>query len=138
EANDTEWTAVSGGVRIALLDQSDLQARVFTDFETFRSNFLAVPAPPQVALTRSVGRMTLNQRVPSTSVGSMVQWSRAFGSRHFFSAGTDFRWVDGDSEEDALDAVRGQTVTLQRISGGTQRSVSAFVQDVFTPPHNLG
>ena len=133
EANDTRWTSVSGGVRVTLPDQSDLQARVFTDFEKFRSNFLAVPAPPQVALPRSVGRMTLNQRVPSTSVGSMVQWSRALGARHFFSAGGDFRWVDGDSEEDALDAVRGQTVTLQRISGGTQRSLGAFVQDVFNP-----
>jgi outer membrane receptor protein involved in Fe transport len=81
--------------------------------------------------------MTLNQRVPSTSVGSMVQWSRAFGSRHFFSAGGDFRWVDGDSEEDALDAVRGQTVTLHRISGGTQRSLGAFVQDVFDPVENV-
>ena len=46
--------------------------------------------------------------------------------RNYFTAGGDFRWVDGDSEEDALDAVRGQTVTLQRVSGGTQRSVSAL------------
>jgi outer membrane receptor protein involved in Fe transport len=134
EANDTRWTSASGGVRAQLPDQSDLQARVFTDFETFRSNFLAVPAanPP-----RSIGRMTLNQRVPTTSVGGMAQWSRAFGLRHYFSAGADFRWVDGDSEEDALDPVRGQTVTLHRVSGGTQRSISAFLQDVFTPTSQL-
>jgi outer membrane receptor protein involved in Fe transport len=137
EGNDTRWTAVSGGVRVLLPDASDLQARIFTDVETFRSNFLAVPAPPQVTLTRSVGRMTLNQRVPTKSVGGIGQWSRAFGTRNYFTAGTDFRWVDGDSEEDALDAVRGQTVTLRRISGGTQRSFGAFVQDVFNPIDRL-
>jgi outer membrane receptor protein involved in Fe transport len=137
EANDTRWTAASGGVRVLLPDNSDLQASFFTDVETFRSNFLAVPAPPQVPLPRSVGRMTLNQRVPSKGFGGMSQWSRTFGTRHYFTAGGDFRWVDGDSEEDALDAVTGQTVTLRRISGGTQRTVSAFLQDVFTPTNKL-
>ncbi len=64
EANDTHWTSVSGGVRILLPDQSSFQGRVFTDIETFSSNFLAVPGPPGVTVARSVGRMTLNQRVP--------------------------------------------------------------------------
>lgn len=137
EANRTRWTSVSGGVRTLLPDQSDLQARVFADFETFHSNFLAVPAPPAVTLTRSVGRMTLNQRVPSTSVGGIGQWSRTFGSRHYVTIGGDYRWVDGDSEEDGLDAVRGQTVTLRRVSGGTQRSFGAFAQDVFSPTDTL-
>ena len=44
EANDTTWRSVSGGVRVRLPDQSDLQATIFTDVETFNSNFLAVPA----------------------------------------------------------------------------------------------
>jgi outer membrane receptor protein involved in Fe transport len=134
EANDTTWKSANGGVRILLQDQSDLQARVFTDFNTFRSNFLAVPAanPP-----RSIGRITLNQRAPATSVGGMVQWSKAFGVRQQFTAGTDWRWVDGDSEEAAMDPIRGTTVTLLRISGGTQRSLGAFVQDIFTPTDKL-
>jgi outer membrane receptor protein involved in Fe transport len=134
EANDTRWTFASGGVRVQLPDTSDLQARVFIDVETFSSNFLAVPA---AAAPRSFGRMSLNQRVPSKSVGGMVQWGRALGTRNLFTAGSDFRWVDGDSEEDGLDPVRGQTVTLRRISGGTQRTISAFAQDVFTPTNKL-
>ncbi|RPH54851.1 MAG: TonB-dependent receptor, partial [Acidobacteria bacterium] len=134
EANDTTWKSGSGGVRILLQDQSDLQARMFTDFNTFESNFLAVPAvnPP-----RSIGRITLNQRAPATSVGGMVQWSKAFGIRQQFTAGTDWRWVDGDSNEDVMDAVTGTTVTLRRVSGGTQRSLGAFVQDIFTPTDKL-
>jgi outer membrane receptor protein involved in Fe transport len=134
EANDTTWKSASGGVRILLPDQSDLQARIFTDFNTFESNFLAVPAANPA---RSLGRITLNQRVPTKSVGGMVQWSRAFGARHYVIGGTDWRWVDGDSNEDAMDAVTGTTVTLRRVSGGTQRSVGAFVQDVFTPVDKL-
>jgi len=134
EANSTRWTTTATGVRAVLPDQSDLQVRVFTDSETFRSNFLAVPPanPP-----RSVGRFTLNQRVPTTSVGGMVQWGRAFGQRNYVTAGTDWRWADGDSEEDALDPIRGTTVVLHRVSGGTERSVGAFVQDVSTPFKNL-
>ena len=81
--------------------------------------------------------MTLNQRVPTTAVGGMAQWSRAFGARQFFTAGTDLRWVDGDSEEDGLDATTGTQVTLNRISGGTQRSLGLFVQDVIAPTNKL-
>jgi len=127
EANSTRWTSASGGLRVGLADQSTLQARLFVDRETFRSNFLAVPAanPP-----RSIGRMTLNQRVPTTGVGGMAQWSKAFSAAQFFTAGADWRWVDGDSNEDALDAVTGTQVTLTRVSGGTQRSLGFFVQDM--------
>ena len=134
EANDTSWKTVSGGLRARLPDASDLQINVFADFNRFRSNFLAVPAatPP-----RSIGRMTLNQRVPTTGVGGMVQWSRAIGLHQFVTAGTDLRWVDGDSEENGLDAVTGTQVTLARISGGTQRSAGFFVQDLITAAPNL-
>ena len=134
EANDTTWRSVSGGVRIRLPDQSDLQASIFTDVETFNSNFLAVPAatPP-----RSIGRMTLRQTVPTTGVGGMAQWSRAFGSAHYVTAGTDWRWVDGDSEEQGLDAVTGTQVTLERISGGTQQSLGVFAQDLIAPLPDL-
>jgi outer membrane receptor protein involved in Fe transport len=63
----------------------------------------------------------------------MVQWARALGTLNYFTAGTDWRWVDGDSEETAYDAQRGLTPTLQRVSGGTQRSMGVFLQDIFTP-----
>ena len=134
EANDTTWKTASGGVRVRMPDDSDLQVNLFADFARLRSNFLAVPAasPP-----RSVGRMTLNQRVPTIGVGGMAQWSRPVGGRQFLSAGVDWRWVDGDSEEDALDAVTGSRVTLSRISGGAQRSFGLFVQDIITPTPRL-
>jgi outer membrane receptor protein involved in Fe transport len=134
EANDTTWKTLSGSARVRLPDASTLQVSLFGDIETFRSNFLAVPAanPP-----RSIGRMTLNQRVPTNAIGGMAQWSRGLGVRQFLTLGTDWRYVDGDSEEDGLDAQTGTQVTLRRISGGTQRSVGFFVQDLLTPAPNL-
>jgi iron complex outermembrane receptor protein len=134
EANDTRWTSASGGVRVRAADASELQVTAFLDDERFRSNFLAVPAatPP-----RSVGRMTLNQTVPSRSVGGVALWSRPVGERHFLTAGTDWRWIDGDSREEVLDPVVGRTPIVQRISGGTQRSLGVFVQDLFTPTPRL-
>jgi outer membrane receptor protein involved in Fe transport len=132
EANDTLWKSLSGGARITLPDSSDLQARVFSDVSTFHSNFLAVPN----LTTRAIGRMTLRQRVPTDAVGGMAQWTRAW-SRHLFSAGGDWRWIDGASHEQALDAVTGTTVTLARESGGTQTSGGAWAQGQFWPASNL-
>jgi outer membrane receptor protein involved in Fe transport len=134
EANDTTWRSLSAGVRFRMPDESDLQATLFTDSETFHSNFLAVPAstPP-----RNVGRMTLTQAVPTRSVGGMVQWSRVFGANQYVTAGTDWRWVDGDSRENGLDAATGTQVVLERVSGGTQRSIGAFVQDLIVPVPQL-
>jgi len=127
EANNTDWNSVAGGVRITLPDSSDLQGRIFTDFETFNSNFLAVPN----LTTRAIGRMTLIQEVPTTGVGGMVQWSKAVSSRSLFSAGGDFRHVEGASNEQVLDPVQGLTVTVLRESGGDQLISGGFVQGQF-------
>jgi outer membrane receptor protein involved in Fe transport len=63
-----------------------------------------------------------------------------------FSAGTDWRWVDGDSEEDLYNAavpasfvgVTQQAVlATKRVSGGTQQSIGVFLQDIFTPVSKL-
>ncbi|HEY1307525.1 MAG TPA: TonB-dependent receptor [Vicinamibacterales bacterium] len=143
EVNDTKWTAGSGGVRVKLPDESDLQATVFSDSNTFHATFLAVnPAPynnPAIYPSRSIVRLATDQTVPTDSVGTMVQWSRNFGRLHFFSAGLDWRRVDGDSLEDGY--VNGTPIVLvgptapallsfHRISGGTQHSTGLFAQDV--------
>ena len=127
EANKTDWTTASGTLSFRLPDQSDLKATIAFEGGTFRSNFLAVPTanPP-----RSIGRMTLNQRVPTSAISGAVEWRRGIGASHVFSMGSDWHWVDADSEEDGLDATTGTQVVLNRVSGGTQRMFSAFVQDI--------
>lgn len=129
EQNDTRWTSASAGFTWRVTDRSEVDGSASLGVGTLRSNFLAVPpsTPP-----RNIGRMTLIQRVPTTSYGGLVQWRTSAADRHTITVGGDWRWVDGDSEENALDAVTGTTVTLRRVSGGTQRGVGAFAQHIFT------
>jgi len=132
EQNNTTWKTVNGGIRVVLPDSSGLQANVFGNFETYFSNFLAVPAVPAGAPARSIGRMSLNQTVPTKDTGGMVQWSKAFAAKQLLQIGTDWHWVNGDSQEDALDATKGLTVITNRVSGGTQRNVGAYAQDMIS------
>jgi outer membrane receptor protein involved in Fe transport len=89
-------------------------------------------------------RLATDQHVPTDGFGGMVQWARVIGTTNAFSAGVDWRWVDGDSQEDAYvagtPAVVGPdgvtlpaTLSVKRISGGSQQSQGLFLQDIFTP-----
>jgi iron complex outermembrane recepter protein len=127
EANDTLWKSFSGGVRASLPDQSDLQASVFVDYSRFDSNFLAVPTP------RSVARVSTIQHVPTDAVGALIQWSKPISTRHLLSAGTDFRRIEGASEEQGMNPTNGLTVTTLRDGRGTQISSGAFVQAQYWP-----
>jgi outer membrane receptor protein involved in Fe transport len=141
EVNDTRWTTGSAGVQLRLPDESNLQARLFVDNQKFHSTFLAVS---NAAAARDFVRLATDQNVPARGVGEMVQWSKAIGSYNAFSAGSDWRWVDGDSREDAYVAATPPSVSIppvtqkavlsvQRVSGGSQRIFGAFLQDIFTP-----
>ena len=144
EVNDTRWTTANGGIRARLGDESDLQARMFVDVQRAHFNFLAVT---NAATTRNIVRLATDQKVPTNGVGGMAQWTKVAGGRQVFSAGFDWRGVDGDSREDAfvpsvptviLPPVTQQaTLSVQRVSGGTQQSSGAFVQDIITPTAKL-
>ena len=143
EVNDTRWTTASGGIQARLRDESDLQARLFVDVQKAHFNFLAVTNP---GTTRNVVRLATDQTVPTNGVGGMVQWSKALHRAHVLSAGFDWRKVDGDSQEDAYVAAvptsisgvtQAATLTVKRISGGSQRSFGWFLQDIFTPTEKL-
>jgi outer membrane receptor protein involved in Fe transport len=140
EVNDTKWTTGSGGVSVRMPDASELQSRVFVDRQKAHFNFLAV----NTAVTRQTVRLATDQHVPTDGFGGMVQWARAFGTTNAFSAGVDWRWVDGDSQEEAYvagtPAVPGPdgvtlpaVLSVRRISGGSQQSQGLYVQDILTP-----
>ena len=130
EVNDTSWKFGSGGVGLRLADGSNIEGRLFFDRQRFHSTFFAVPAavPP-----RSQLNLTLDQNVPTNAVGTMLQWNRVFqaaGRTHIVSAGYDFRWIDGDSNEQTFALMTGLTPILSRVSGGTQKIGGVFVQDL--------
>jgi hypothetical protein len=66
EANDTTWTTTNIGVRAQLPDSSSLQATLFTDNETFHSNFLG-NSPP---ILRGASAGFPNQTVPTSVWGN--------------------------------------------------------------------
>ncbi len=143
EVNGTRWTSGSIGAQAQLPDNSTVQSHLFLDRQRSTFNFLAVT---NAATTRNVVRLATDQRVPTNGVGAMVQWTKVLGSKHVLTAGTDMRWVDGDSEEDAYVAAVPTTIvgvtqlatrSLRRVSGGTQRSAGAFVSDIITPTSKL-
>ncbi len=136
EMNDTEWKTLSAGLRASLPDQSDLQASVFVDNNRFNSNFLAVPAvvgTAPVTPPRSLGRLTTVQHVPTDAVGVLVQWSKPISTRHLISAGTDFRRIEGASEEEGRLFSNATVVQTLRDGRGTQFNSGTFVQAQYWP-----
>jgi iron complex outermembrane recepter protein len=130
EMNDTEWKTFSAGVRASLPDQSDLQASFFVDNNRFNSNFLAVPVATPA---RSLGRLTTVQHVPTDAVGALVQWSKAISTRHLISAGTDFRRIEGASEEEGRLFSNATVVQTLRDGRGRQFTSGTFVQAQYWP-----
>src|SRR5918993_2503223 len=130
EVNDTNWKFGSGGLGLRLADGSNIDARLFYDRQKFHSTFFAVTAP---AGPRTAMNLTLEQNVPTDAIGTMLQWNRVFQARsraHIVSAGYDFRWIDGDSNEQTFALATGLTPLVDRISGGTQKIAGLFVQDI--------
>jgi len=121
--NDTEAGSFATGGRLRTGDGSDWSFNLYGDFQKFTSTFSTQAA------NRNSETLALDQRVPSSSVGGALQWSRRFGS-HLVLAGGDFRWIEGETHEKVFNA---GTFLRRRDAGGQQALVGVFVQDVFTP-----
>jgi iron complex outermembrane receptor protein len=132
ELNNTIWKSISGGAQFRMPDESKLEVRAWGNFETFHSNNHGLTSPP----SRNGSRLTLMQRVPTNDTGGMAQWSKALGTKHYFSIGTDWRWVDGDSLEQVMNGT-STAVINNRTSGGTQVSTGAYIQDLFSVTNRL-
>ena len=123
QQNDTQYRFLGGGVRFRTPDNSEWQASFFSQFQTFGSNFSAVAAD------RNSERLALTQEVPTYSYGGFTQWSKSVTPSHLLSAGFDWRWVDGESQEIVF---FGPVPGLLRDVGGRQRAVGVFLQDSWT------
>ena len=121
--NDTEAGSFATGGRLRTGDGSDWSFSLYGDFQKFTSTFSTQAA------NRNSETLALDQRVPSSSVGGALQWSRRFGS-HLLLAGGDFRWVEGETHEKVYNA---GAFLRRRDAGGQQVVAGVFVQDVFTP-----
>jgi outer membrane receptor protein involved in Fe transport len=135
EANGSQWKTFSGGVRASLPDQSDLQASVFVDYTRFNSNFIALVTP--VVTPRSAARVSTIQHVPTDAIGALVQWSKPISTQYLVSAGTDFRHIEGASEEQGMSTNNGLTPITNRDGRGKQILSGTFAQIQYLPVPQL-
>ena len=143
ELNDTRWTTANGGIDTRLSDDSSLEARLFVDVQRAHFNFLAVT---NAATTRNLVRLSTDQHVPTNGVGGMAQWSKILGTKNVLNVGGDWRYVDGNSNEDnyvpavptsITGVTQAATLSTIRISGGTQQLYGLFAQDIYNPTDKL-
>ena len=118
QVNDTDLQELSGGADTPL-GGGALAARAWYGTQTYHQTFSAVAAD------RDSETLTRRQRVPATSAGGSLVWSRTFKERYFFVAGLEGRSVDGRSDETAY--ARGQATT-QSSAGGRQGTWALFAE----------
>lgn len=102
-------------------DAGPLTLRVYTTDNDYAQTFSAI------ASDRNSERLTVDQRVPSRSVGGSTQFARVLATRHALVAGIEGRQVSGASEEDQF-SVSGALTHVR--AGGRQRTSAAFLEDV--------
>ena len=78
-----------------------------------------------VATGRDSESLTRRQRVPATSAGGSLVWSRPFKTRYSFVAGLEGHRVDGRSDETAY---ARQQATTQVSAGGRQVTWALFAE----------
>ena len=105
--------------------EAELRLSGYGQWRKYRSTFSAVNAD------RDVETPALNQyKVPANAVGSSAVWSMAAGSQHRLTLGTDYRSVEGETNE----AFRWEATRFTRLrsAGGRQAFLGAFAEDAWS------
>jgi outer membrane receptor protein involved in Fe transport len=125
--NATDAGYVGGGINFKTADGSDWKFAAFSNLQTLTSTFSST-GPGRNSETPSIDQFA----VPSTAVGAALQWSKQVHERHLVAAGTDFRWISGESDEDfAFNSTLGR-FTRRREAGGEQQLTGMYLQDIIT------
>jgi outer membrane receptor protein involved in Fe transport len=120
QVNDTRIGEASAGFDGSI-------AGGFAALRAYRSDELYHQTFSAIAPDRESETLTSRQRVPSSATGGSLQWSRMAGSQELV-AGADVRVVDGTSADTAL----LPSGPVERPSGGEQRNVAGYLEDVAT------
>ena len=118
QVNDTDLQELSGGADTPL-GGGALAARAWYGTQTYHQTFSAV------ATGRDSESLTRRQRVPATSAGGSLVWSRAFGARYGLVGGFEGRFVRGRSDETGY---AQQRATTQGSAGGRQGTWALFAE----------
>jgi len=128
QKNATEAGYVATGGRLKTADGSEWQLTLFSHLQTFNSTFSSA-APDRNSETPALDQFD----VPSTALGAGLQWTKQAHPAHLLTAGTDLRWIDGETNEDFTFNAALRDFTRRRKAGGEQFLAGVFVQDIITP-----
>ena len=132
QSNSTEAGYIGTGGRFKTADGSDWQLTLFSHLQTFNSTFSSA-APDRNSETPALDQFD----VPSTAVGANFQWSKKIHETHLVTAGTDLRWIEGETNEDFTFSQALREFTRRRKAGGEQFLAGVYLQDIFTPVPRL-
>jgi len=121
QTNDTQLGNGVIGVDTPLGSSGSLSARLYGDAESYDQNFSSIAAD------RMSESLTDEQHVPSQRLGGSVFWTQALGRRQTLGLGAVTEEVIGSSHENLFSS--GTNTALQ-ISGGKQRTVAGFGEDI--------
>jgi outer membrane receptor protein involved in Fe transport len=121
---------VNGGGSYADSAGNLLNASVYAHLSTYYQTF----STDNVA--RTVETPTQIQTVPSTDVGGFFTWTRTLFEHHQIAAGTDFRLIDGKSEDRFFNTT-GSAVDYRMVSSGRQFFFGVYLEDLYRPMDNL-
>jgi outer membrane receptor protein involved in Fe transport len=124
--NDTFGADVSAVLTTKFPAQSgELQLSAYGQRRKFRSTFSSINE------TRTVETPALDQYdVPANAAGGSAVWSMSAGGGHHLTFGSDYRWVEGETNERFF--WTGTRFTRLRNAGGEQAFVGAFAEDTWT------
>ncbi|MGB8170808.1 MAG: TonB-dependent receptor [Chthoniobacteraceae bacterium] len=101
---------------------ANVRLQAYTQRRRFSSTFSSVNAD------RTVETLALDQfDVPATAAGGSAVWSQPLGDAHRIVGGADFRWVEGETNENFLRV--DDEFTRFRNAGGRQLFVGAFLEE---------
>ncbi len=101
---------------------ANVRLQAYAQRRRFSSTFSSVNAD------RTEETLTLDQYdVPATAAGGSAVWSQSLGEDHRFVGGADWRWVEGETNENFLRI--DDAFTRFRNAGGRQLFVGAFLED---------
>ena len=125
--NDTAGADLSAVFTTRFPDtDAELRLSGYGQHRTYQSTFSSVDAE------RKVETPALDQfNVPANAAGAAAVWSMAAAAEHRLTLGTDYRWVEGETNE----AFRwdGRGFTRLRRAGGEQAFVGIFAEETWQP-----
>lgn len=129
--NSSCGTDASATWRSEFPEQSgELQVSAYGQIRNFESRFSSINA------SRTIETPALDQfDVPAHAIGGSAVWSMTVANDHHLTLGTDYRWLDGETNEDFL--WNGTEFTKQRHAGGKQSFAGLFAEDSWAPSDNL-